>query len=89
MYTERNIVCPTVTKFELNRMQSLDAIVFTYIHMHTHLTHIHKHTQTRIHHRKNRISECRRPQIMQKYQNLKVEFFHDNSTFLKLYMSGN
>ena len=60
IFTKINNVRPTVTcnmhtKFELNRMHLLDAIMFTLIHIYTH-THAH------IHHRKNLINELRRPE---------------------------
>ena len=72
LFTKTNRVRPTVTcntKFELDRMHHLDPIVFT--HMHTHAF---------IRHRKNNINEFRRPENV--CENLKVEFFHNYSTFL-------
>ena len=47
------VTCNVHTKFELNRMHRLDAIMFT---------HIHTHTYTCIHHRENSINEFQRPQ---------------------------
>ena len=82
IFTKINRVHPTVTcniltKFELNRMHRLDAIVFT---------HIHTHTHTCIHLRKNSINEFRRSLNVLMHQNLKVEFFHDYSNFLVWYI---
>ena len=65
--------CNTPAKFEFNKRRRLDAVLFTLIHTHMH---------TYIHHHKNRINEFRRPQNVQMYKNLKVELFHDCSTFL-------
>ena len=53
----------TNTKFELNRMHRLDAIVFNHSDTHTH-THAHAHTHTCIHHPENGKNEFRRPQYV-------------------------
>ena len=75
IFTKINRVRPTVrgnklTKFELNLMYRLDAIVFTHIH-----THIYTHTHTYIHPPENSINEFMRPQNYKYVKISKWNFF--------------
>ena len=66
----------TRTKFQLNRIHCLNAIVFI---------HIHTYTHTYIHHHENNINEFRRPQNISICHKLKVKFLHDMITILSLH----